>query len=253
MNDLAQGMRDVERGFAYLNRHPRLWGWVLAPAVITFLLLIALGIGISRLLTHGVAAVAVYLPSWVDGVVSWVLAIVLMISLVAGAVLVFVALAGVIAGPFCERLSESVETQLTGRRGPPFSIVRFVVDTVVALIHGLRRVVASVLAAILLFALSFLPIVGTVAVVLLGGWLAARGAAYDCYDAILSRRALAYRHKLEYLRKHHNRTFGLGVTIAVLLMVPGVNLLALGVGAVGATLAVHDLDFEAEERLRLSR
>jgi CysZ protein len=245
MRELVRGVRDVGRGLAFLNAHPRLWAWVIAPAMVTLLLLAALGLVVSRLLTHVVASVTAHLPSWLAGAASWGLSILVGITLAAGALLVFVALAGLITGPFCERLSEAIEVQLTGREGPPFAFLPFLHELATGIGHALRRLVVSLIGAVFLFALSFVPVVGTIAVVVLGGWFAARAAAYDCYDAVLARRAFTYRAKLAFLRAHNRRTLGLGAAVAGLLLVPGINLVALGVGAVGATLAAHELDAAA--------
>lgn len=252
MSELAQGVRDVERGLAFLNAHPRLWGWVVAPAIVTFFLISALIYAVTQLLVRIVGSLTAHLPSWLQGSASKVLSVIIVVALIAGAILVFVALVGVITGPFCERLSEAVEVHLLGRPAPAFSLTGFLMDTAVGLIHGVRRLLVAVFGAVFLLMLSCVPVVGTLAALVVGGWLAARAAAYDSYDAILARRALAYRHKILYLRNHRGRTFGLGATVAGLLLVPGLNLVALGVGAVGATLAVHDFDAEAEERLRRS-
>jgi CysZ protein len=241
MNELGRGVHDVGRGFRFLGAHPRLWGWVIAPAVLTALLLIALVIAALRFRAQAVTSITAHLPTWLEGVASWGLSLVLMTALAAGAVLVFVALAGLIAGPFCERLSEAVEQQLTGRASPPSSLAQLALELVTGIGHSLRRVAGAVLAALALLALSFLPVVGSVAAVVIGGWLAASGAAYDCYDAVLARRALSYRDKLGFLRAHRGRSLGLGAAVTGLLLVPGVNLIALGIGAVGATLAAHEL------------
>lgn len=248
MSELARGVRDVGRGFAFLNAHPRLWGWVIAPAMVSLIVLLALVIAVSRLLTQVVASLTAHLPSWLDGAASWGLSIIVGIALAVGAMFVFVTLAGLIAGPFCELLSEAVEVQLTGREGPPFSLARFLSDAATGIGHALRRLVGSIFGAIFLFALSFVPVVGTIAAVVIGSWFAARAAAYDSYDAVLARRALAYRDKLAFLHTHRSRTLGLGAAVAGLLLVPGVNLVALGVGAVAATLAAHDLDAAADRR-----
>jgi CysZ protein len=248
MSEFVRGVRDVGRGFAFLNVHPRLWGWVMAPAAVTLLLLIVLIAVASRVMSQVVGSLTAHLPSWLEGVASWGLSLLVVSALAVGALLVFVALAGLLAGPFCERLSEAVEVQLTGREGPPFSFGRFVVEAATGIGHAVRRLIASVFGAIFLFALSFIPVVGTIAAVVLGAWFAARGAAYDSYDAVLARRSMAYRDKLAFLRVHRGRTLGLGATIAGLLLVPGVGLVALGVGAVGATLAAHELDAAAGRR-----
>jgi CysZ protein len=248
MSELGRGVHDVGRGFAFLKAHPRLWGWVIAPAVVTLVLLSVLVVVVSRLLTQIVAAVTAHLPSWLEGAASWGLSIIVVIALAVAGLLVFVAIAGAIAGPFCELLSEAVEVQLTGREGPPFSLGRFVREAAIGVGHALRRLIGAAIGASFLFALSFVPVVGTIAAVVIGGWFAARAAAYDSYDAVLSRRALAYRDKLAFLHTHRSRTLGLGGSVAGLLLVPGVNLVALGVGAVGATLAIHDLDAAADRR-----
>ncbi len=241
MNELGRGMRDVGRGFAFLNAHPRLWGWVIAPAVITLVLVTALVVVASRLLTHVIASLTAHLPSWLAGPASGVLAPFVVSALVAAVLFVFVALAGLITGPFCERLSEAVDVQLTGHEGPLFSLPRFLWELAISIGHSLRRLIASVVGAIFLFVLSFVPVVGTTAAIVLGCWFAARAAAYDSYDAVLARRALAYREKWAFLDMYRGRTLGLGATVAGLLLVPGINLVALGIGAVGATLATHDL------------
>jgi uncharacterized protein involved in cysteine biosynthesis len=89
------------------------------------------------------------------------------------------------------------------------------------------------------------PLVGTIAAVALGLWLAATAAAYDCYDAVLARRSMAYRDKLAYLGHHRGRSLGLGLAVAGMLLVPGLNLVALGVGAAGATVAAIEQRREA--------
>jgi uncharacterized protein involved in cysteine biosynthesis len=85
--------------------------------------------------------------------------------------------------------------------------------------------------------LGFAPVIGTIAAVIVAAWLAAHAAAYDSYDAVLGRRLMPYRGKLAYLAHHRGRTIGLGAAVAGLLFVPGLNLIALGLGAAGATVA----------------
>jgi len=247
MNELGRGVRDMGRGLAFLNAHPRLWGWVIAPAVITLALVAGLVVVVARLLTQILASLAAHLPAWLAGPISGALAPLVVSALLAGAWFVFVALAGLITGPFCERLSEAVDVELTGHGGPPFSLPRFLWELAISISHSLRRLIASVFGAIFLFMLSFVPVVGTIAAVALGGWFAARAAAYDSYDAVLARRALAYREKWAYLDTYRSRTLGLGAVVAGLLLVPGMNLVALGVGAVGATLATHELAAAARQ------
>lgn len=241
MMDLARGLGDLRRAFAFLNRHRRLWGWVLAPALATLLLLGGLIAVVVLTVYPAVHAIEQWLP-WLGDKASWLLWTIVVGGMLAGGWLMFVRLAGLVAGPLCEMLSEAVEEKLTGVRGAPFSAWRFVRDAAIGAAHSIRRLAVAVLGFAVVFAMSFVPVVGTIAAIALGGWIAARGAAYDSYDGVLARRRLAYRDKLAYLAEHRARTFGLGVAVAAMLLVPGLNLIALGLGTTAATIAVHELE-----------
>ena len=242
MSELTTGLHDVGRGFDFVKRHPSLWKWILAPSVITLLLLIAAVVGVAALTEPLVTWVTSHLPSFLASIAGVILTIVVVLGLSLAALLVFVSVAGMVAGPFNELLSEAVEERLTGTPGAPFSLAAFLRGAMLGVLHGLRRVAVSLVGIVLLFALGLIPVIGTIAAGLIGLWLAARGAAYDAYDSVLSRREMAYRDKLAYLDRHRSRSLGLGITIAGMLLVPGLNLVALGLGAVGATLAAHDLE-----------
>ncbi len=242
MQGFARGPDDVMRGYRFLAAHPRLWGWVIAPAVVTLLLLVAAIWGVVAVAGPVVDWVTGWMPDTVESWASWLVWLLVVVALGFGAVLIFVSVAGAVAGPFNELLSEAVERQLTGVRGPRFSPIGFARDAGVGVLHGLRRLLVFLAGAVVLFAIALIPVIGTLAAAAIGFWLAARGASYDCYDAVLARRGLGYHDKLRYLRQHRGRTFGLGATVAGLLLVPGINLVALGLGATGATLAVRELD-----------
>ncbi len=241
MGGFADGFHDVARGFAFLGAHPRLWRWVLGPAVITLVLLGALVVAVAAIATHAAAAVTAHMPAALAGVAT-LLFVLLVVVLAAGALLVFVAVAGLVSGPFCERLSEAVEEIVTGEPLPPFRALHYLRELARGIGHALRRVLTAVIGAILLFALSFVPVIGTIAAVAVGAYFASRASAYDCYDSVLGRRQLAYRAKHAFLATHRARSLGLGTATAALLIVPGVNLVALGVGSIGATLAIHELE-----------
>jgi CysZ protein len=245
MSELSRGIGDLGRGLRFLGARPALWKWVIAPSLVTLVLLIGAIVLVARLAGSLVAKVTGWLPDSLAGVGGGLLWIVVVAALSFGALLVFVAVAGMVAGPFCELLSEAIEEQVTGQPGPPFSLGAFLRGVVAGLAHGLRRLLAALAGLVVLFAIGLVPVVGTIAALALGGWFTARAAAYDCYDAVLSRRNLPYEGKLAYLARHRGRTLGLGAGVAGLLLIPGVNLLALGVGAAGATLAALELDGRA--------
>jgi CysZ protein len=80
------------------------------------------------------------------------------------------------------------------------------------------------------------PVVGTTVAAVLGFIATARFASYDAYDAVWARRRYRYRAKVGYLRENRWRTLGMGAVVAPLLLVPGLNVVALAIGATAATL-----------------
>ena len=238
MKNVGRGASDFARGFAFLGKHPSLLGWVIAPALVTVVILAGV-IYLAMRIAHSIVdRVASWLPSAIAHTGSWVVWALVLAALIAAAMVVFVAVVGVVAGPFNELLSEAVEERVTGKPGPGFSLGSFVRQALVGVAHAAKRLVVSIAGALALIAIGFVPVIGTIAAMLIGWYFAARGAAYDCYDAVLARRDLTYAQKTRYLEANRGRSFGLGAVVAALLIVPITNLLALGVGAIGATLAV---------------
>ncbi len=237
MRELVRGAHDVSRGLAALRRFPELWKWLVAPAVLSLAILVGVIATIVHFVSPLIGSVEHHLPSMIASIAGTLLAIVVVAALAMGGLLVFATVAGVVAGPFNERLSEQLEARLRGRAAPPFVLSQFLHEVARGAAHAVRRVIVAILGTLLVVALGFVPGIGTVAALVLGFIFAARASAYDCYDAVLARRGLAYREKMAYLAEHRSRTFGLGAATAALLLVPGINLVALGFGAAGATVA----------------
>lgn len=232
--ELVAGVVDGLRGAAYLAARPRLWKWVLAPAVAAALILIVAIGSILSMLGGPIAAVAGLLPgSWADNVLRLLAGVVLAVL----SVTIFVSVAAVIAGPFNEMLSESIEERETGVPSPRFRLLQFLADLAIGLVHAARRVAVYLVVMIGLLVVGVaVPVAGTALATVLGAIATARFASYDAYDAVWARRRLRYRDKIAYLREHRWRTLGLGAVVAVLLVVPGLNVVGLAIGATAATL-----------------
>ena len=214
IRELSGGVGDGLRGVAYLARHRALWKWVFAPAVVAALIgTVTIGWLIA--------------PLGAFGLVQW--------TAVAGGIVAFGML---IAGPFCEMLSEAIEERETGEASPSFRIGRFLYELAVGAIHAVRRAIGyGVLVVGLVLVEKLAPHGATLAAVG-AAWVTARFASYDCYDSIFARRHWGYRRKTGYLGEHRWRTIGLGAVVALVLVVPGVNIIALAAGSAGATLRV---------------
>jgi CysZ protein len=245
VHQFAIGAGDVGRGLAALRAHPRLWKWLIAPALITLVLLVAAVVAILRLVHPVTSWVSAHLPGALASLAGSLFTVIVIGLLAIGGLLVFTPVAGAIAGPFCERLSEHLESELTGRPPPPFSLREFVHGTALGIAHSLRRIGVALFGVAIVFAVGFVPVIGAVAAVVVAAWFAAKAAAYDCYDAVFGRHLMRYGEKLAYLARHRGRTLGLGLVVAGMLLVPGLNLIALGIGAAGATIAAQSIAAQA--------
>jgi CysZ protein len=242
MTPLFRGTGDVARGAGFLLSHPRLLIWVIAPALVTLLVIVAVIWAVMALADPAMAWVAAHLPGWLSWV-SRLLRVVVVGGLGVVGFLVFVTVAGLVAGPFCEILSEAVEETVTGRPAPGFSLSAFARGLVMGIVHAARRLGVYLFTLILVLVLgAAIPLVGPLIAFALGYYFAATSTAYDCFDAVFSRRLWSYRQKLDFLRLHRGRTLGVGAATAGLLLVPFINLFALGIGATGATLAMLDME-----------
>jgi CysZ protein len=225
---------DAMRGAVYLATHPRLGKFVIAPAIVAAILLV-LAIGSALGLLGGpIATLAAFLPgSWADNVLRLLAGVILTVASAA----IFVSVAALIAGPFNEMLSEAIEERETGVASPPFRLLAFLRDLVVGIVHAARRVAVYLVVMIVLLVIGVaVPVVGSVIAMVLGAIATARFASYDAYDAVWSRHRLRYREKIQYMRDDRWRTLGLGAITAVVLVVPGLNVIGLAIGATGATL-----------------
>jgi CysZ protein len=231
VRDFAAGVIDAGRGALYLVRHRRLWKWVVAPAVVVALIgAVTFGWLIALL-----GAI---------GLVKWS-------SIAIAGATVIVTIGSLVAGPFGEMLSEALEELAHGVPPPSFSAGRFLWELAVGIAHAVRRGVPYVATlGVLLLVGRVVPVIGGAIATGGGAWVTARYASYGAYDAIWARRHWRYHEKLAYLRERRWRTLGLGAAVAVTLVVPGVNVIGLAIGAAGGTLRVLAEEREAGARAR---
>jgi len=217
LRDFTTGVIDGARGSAYLVRHRAVWKWVLAPAAVV-------GVAVAVLLGWLFAIVGA------TGLVGWT-------SLAIATATVVATFAVLVAGPFNELLSEAIEEIESGVPAPKMTISRFCYELAVGIAHAIRRYVPYLVIVVGLFVIAHVvPVIGRSVAAIGAVWVTARYASYNSYDAVWARRHWSYGRKWSYLREQRWRTLGLGAFVAVLLAVPGVNVIALAIGSAGATL-----------------
>jgi CysZ protein len=148
----------------------------------------------------------------------------------------YLPVARVLLAPFAEALSGRTRAISAGRKIPQYNQ-----KWGRAMLEGLKMVIfqASVTLAALAFGLAFPPVgapIGIVVAIFLGG--------LDFFDVPLSTRGLRLRNKLEVIWRNKSLAIGFGAAAYLMLIIPVINMLALPVGVVGATLLIDALEFE---------
>ena len=242
MSSFQKGMGDMAWATSMLARTPKLWGYVLAPALVAAI----------------IAGLAVYflfgpLVGYADGAVDWlpgflsfigsILRFLVLIPLLGIGYVIFIAAAALCTAPFCEQLSESVEVSLSGEEPPAFSFATLLKDFALGISHSVKRIVSYLLVMLGLFVASFfLPLIGALLFAFGGAWVTMRFTAYDALDAVWARKSLRYADKMTKLKQVRARAYGIGAVTSLMMLVPGLNFFAMPLAAVAATrLHVEEL------------
>lgn len=242
IGDFSRGVEHGLAGAKLVLGWPRLWPLVILPFLLSLAALagaVALALGLRDRWLDA-------LPAWAwlqtaATVLSWIL-------LPIVAYFLFLPLASLIAAPFNEAIAERIEEHVTGRPGPPFSLARLLRELALTLVHETRKFVRWLLLAVGVLFVSLVPVAGPILAVVGGGYLAARFAAWDALDATFSRWGWSYAQKIAFLRARRSLSLGLGTVVALLLVVPVVNALAMPIGAAGGALLAIDATRAARQQ-----
>ena len=155
-------------------------------------------------------------------------------------VVTFTAVTLVIGEPFYESLSERVE-EIEGGGPAPLGLSWWR-----QLLWGLRDALASVLVVagigVVLFALSFIPVVGQTVVPAIGICVSGFFLTEQLTAVAYQRRGLTFRQRVRRLRGRLPLALGFGVPLVLLFLVPLVAVFAMPGAVAGATLLVRELD-----------
>lgn len=175
-----------------------------------------------------------YIPDWL----SWLGAVLLVLSVFMVLILfyfIFTTLSGFIAAPFNGLLAEKVENRLTGETLIDMNTLDFIKDIPRMLRREWQKLVYSLPKFILLFLLSFIPLLGQTLIPLLTFLFSAWMMAIQYCDYPFDNHKIPFAVMRDELsgKQTLNITFGTFVTLCTL--VPGVNLVIIPVAVCGAT------------------
>ncbi|GEK80662.1 EI24 domain-containing protein [Agrococcus baldri] len=242
ISELLAGAGLLLRGFGTWARSPGLMAMGALPALIVGSLMLALVIVLGFQVGGWAAAVTPFADSW-DAVwaelLRGALALGLLVGVIVLCVLTFAAITLAVGDPFYERISRSVERRLGGLPAgeePGFWA---------SLGSGLRDAAVLIGMAIgtglLVFVVGLVPLVGTALGLTLGAVLGGRTLARELTGHAGDARGMSLAERRALLRTRPWRTLGFGMVAYLLLLVPGLAVVATPVAIVGATLLVRDL------------
>ncbi len=224
------------RGFARLAQRPKLWPFAAIPVALNIALCILTAWGwfgfAEPAFEDYLAGAAGFDDGFFGSAARWLVRIVMFLAALPLLFGVYLALAGIVGGPFYEALCGATEAEEVGRREDPSTknFFRILIDGVAVEVGNLLVSVVGGLAALALTV--FVPVFGVIAATGIGWFLA--GFGYLAYP--FDRRTRPLGEKLKIVLAHWDVALGFGLA-TYLLLVPIVTVpLVAPCAVVGAAL-----------------
>jgi CysZ protein len=255
VSELASGVGLLGRGMAMVVRRPRMALLGAIPVLITSVLFTAVLVLLFTELDPLVAWLTPFADGWSSGAALG-MRVIVGLSLVAGAVLLmvltFTALTLALGSPIYDKISESVDAELSAAEpgGQPASAEEPLVSSLArAATQSLALIAGSGGVGRVLFLAGFVPVVGQVVVPVLsavfGGWM----LCIELVGSTFERRGrLRLAERRAAMRSSRARVLGFAVPTFLLLAVPFVAVVVFPAAIAGATILARDLLGPVERR-----
>jgi CysZ protein len=240
--ELIMGAGLLARGMSLIARRPRLFLLGAIPPVITSVIFTGLLIALITQLDPAVDWLTPFADGWVRGAVTTVRVLVGG-ALLAGAVLLmvisFTTLTLALGSPLYDKLSESVEREFGDVPELDESVARGIFR---ALRQALGLIAIAAVAALLLFATGFIPVIGQTVVPVIsasfGGWM----LAIELVGSTFERRGLLrVADRRAAMRTRRLRVLGFAVPTFLLLAIPFAGAVVFPIATAGGTLLARQL------------
>ncbi len=243
--DAALGVRLFARGARTVLGSRRLLLLGAVPALVVTVLYLAALVLLATWVPDLATLLTPFADGWSDGArtgVRVVAGAALVAAAAAVGVVTFVAVTLAVGGPFYERLSELVDDDLGGvptTTGPSWAaaLLRGARD-------GLLLVALSIAAAVPLFVLGLVPVVGTLAAPVAAALVGGRLLVIELTAPAMERRGVRLAARRRLVRSRRALSWGVGVPTYLLAAIPFVAIIAVPVGAAAATLLARELHGE---------
>ncbi|MCU0538164.1 MAG: EI24 domain-containing protein [Hydrococcus sp. Prado102] len=243
------------RALAVVRRTPRLWGYLLVPILLNFILGITFYAGSLYFGWQAIQDLIVSLTNWIDtlianlpawlGILEYLIVglgfllrflLVIILFLVTG--FVFAQVGVTLGAPWYGKLSEQLEKLRTGQL--QVVEVGIVKDIGRAILFELKKLALIICIGIPLFLLNFVAGIGTLFSTTGGIILTGTIVCLDFFDGPLERRRLSFREKLGIVYKSLPASAGFGLVCLGLISIPLLNLVTIPLCVASGTLFCCD-------------
>jgi CysZ protein len=243
------------RALAVVRRTPRLWGYLLVPILLNFILGITFYAGslyfgwqliqdIIVNLTNWIDTLIANLPAWLEiledfiVVFGFLLRFLLVIILLIVTGFVFAQLGVTLGSPWYGQLSEQLEKLRTGQ----LQVVEVGIfkDIGRAILFEFKKLALIICIGIPLFLFNFVAGIGTLVSTTGGIILTGTIVCLDFFDGPLERRRLSFREKLGIVYKSLPASAGFGLVCLGLISIPLLNLVTIPLCVASGTLFCCD-------------
>jgi len=235
---VTSGPAYLLRGFGLWRTRPRLMLLGMVPAAAVFVVLAALLLLLAFNLGTVAGWVTFFADDWSAGVrdlVRLLAALVLMVAALAGAVLSFTGITLAVGDPFYERIWRATEEMLGGPvPDGELGLWRSVRD-------GLTLVVIGLLTAVGMVLLGTIPLLGSLAAIVVGFLLSARVLARELLGRPLEARGMDLAGRETLFKLHRARVLGFGVSTQLFFLVPFGAVAVMPAAVAASTMLARDL------------
>lgn len=207
------------------------------PALLVALLATAVLVAVVVALPALSAAITPFADGWAEpwrGAARVLAGAAIVVLTAVLTVLTFTAVTLTVGDPFYERIARRTEQRLGG--APPERDDPMLTGLLRATGDGLRLFVGGLLVAVVALALGLIPVVGTVAGLVVSTVLGGRLLAIELTAHAFDARGIGPRDRRRMLATDRARTIGFGAATYLLFLVPFAAVVATPAAVAGATL-----------------
>jgi CysZ protein len=220
------------KAIKFLIMNKTLWKYIAIPVFLNIVVVGGLGTWSFFLLKGWLFGL--FAGWWM--ILAYILITIVGIALFAFTAVTFMFLANIINAPFNDLLSEKTEEILSNRKiDEKFSLKVLAKDLKRTVIEEIKKLFVFGGGQLLLLLLNLIPVIGSIAYVILSFIFTVFLLSYEYVDYPMSRKRIEFKNKLALIKKNWQKVFGFGLAVFVLLFIPLVNLVFIPLCVVGGT------------------